>query len=194
MTFLFDIGNVLLKLHFERFHQAVLGAPDAPLPDDLLALKDPYETGAITCDQFVTQSLAILQSDLSPSEFTAAWEDIFTLNQPMWEVVRRLHKEGHRLILFSNTNAIHARAFLKKFPDFSLFHHHHFSQEVGAIKPNDDFYQKAIDTYQLIPNETLYFDDLPENIDTGKRLGFQSWQYDLTDHQAALDWLEPRLK
>lgn len=193
MTLLFDIGNVLLKLHFERFRLTVLGATDSPLPAALDALKDPYETGIITDEQFIKRSLDILPSELTPAQFTSAWEDIFSLNEPMWEVVRHLSQEGHRLILFSNTNAIHARHFLSSYPDFSLFHHHHFSQEVGAMKPHDPFYQKAIETYQLIPEETLYLDDLPDNIATGKRLGFQSWQYDLNDHQACLEWLKARL-
>ncbi len=194
MTFLFDIGNVLLNLHFDHFYNTVLGAPDAPVPEALSALKDPYETGKITCDEFVSQSLQILKSDLSHSQFISAWEDIFSLNEPMWEVVRQLKKDNHRLILFSNTNAIHARSFLATYPGFSLFNHHHFSQEIGAIKPNDDFYQKAITTYDLIPSETLYLDDLPDNIATGKRLGFRSWQYDLNDHAACLRWLATQIK
>ncbi len=193
MTILFDIGNVLLKLHFHRFHQAVLGSEEAPLPPALSALKDPYETGAITCQDFVQQSLTILKSPLSSQQFIAAWEDIFTLNEPMWDLVRQLHHAQHRLILFSNTNRIHARSFLAKFPEFSLFHHQHFSQEIGAIKPHDEFYQKAIQTYRLNPAETLYLDDLPQNIATGKKLGFQSWQYDLNDHQACLTWLSKQL-
>jgi len=189
MTFLFDIGNVLLKLHFERFHSVILGSPDAPLPDHLLALKDPYETGAISCRTFVSRSLQILKSDLSPADFTAAWQNIFSLNTPMWDVVHHLKNQGHRLILFSNTNAIHARHFLSTYPDFALFDHHHFSQEVGAIKPHPSFYQDALDQYHLDPSETLYLDDLPENIATGKDFKFRSWQYDLNNHKACLDWL-----
>lgn len=189
MTFLFDIGNVLLKLHFDRFHKAILGAPHAPLPPALTLLKDPYETGALTDQEFVSQSLQILSSDIAPSQFIAAWEEIFSLNIPMWQVVHALKKQGHRLILFSNTNALHARSFLKKHPDFSLFDHHHFSHKVGAIKPYRDFYTKAITAYNLNPAETLYLDDLPENIATGKQLGFPSWQYDLNDHEACLTWL-----
>lgn len=189
VTFLYDIGNVLLKLHFERFHLAVLGSENSPLPDELATLKDPYETGKISDHEFVRQSLDILENPLSEDEFTAAWEDIFSLNLPMWKVVHSLKAQGHRLILFSNTNGIHARSFLKTYPDFDLFDHHHFSQEVGAIKPHPDFYQSAIENYNLIPGETLYLDDLPENIATGKELGFRSWQYDLNKHQACLAWL-----
>lgn len=190
MTFLFDIGNVLLKLHFENYHAKVLGDANAPLPDKLGVLKDPYETGQISDNEFVTKSLQILKSDLSPQDYTKAWQDIFSPNDPMWEVVEKLQADGHRLILFSNTNALHSTFFLEKYEVFQHFPHHHFSQEVGAIKPHDDFYQKAIDTYDLIPAETAYLDDLPENIATGKAFGFQSWQYDLNDHASCLDWLK----
>ena len=189
MTFLFDIGNVLLKLHFERFHLAILGSENAFLPGNLVKIKDSYETGKIKDQEFVQRSLAILDSPLKPDEFVAAWENIFSPNLPMWEVVHKLKKQGHRLILFSNTNTIHARSFLKTYPDFNLFDHQHFSQEVGIIKPHPEFYQSAIKNFDLAPQETLYLDDLPENIVTGKELGFCSWQYDLNDHQSCLTWL-----
>jgi len=189
MTFLFDIGNVLLKLHFENFHRKILGDGQAPIPPELEILKDPFETGAITDEEFVTRSTAMLENKVTPAIFTEAWLNIFSLNEPMWKVVQKLHHDGHRLILFSNTNGLHTRHFLEKYEGFSLFHHHHFSQEVGAIKPHPDFYQKAVETYQLDPADTAYLDDLPANIATGKKFGFQSWQYDLHNHEACLKWL-----
>lgn len=190
MTFLFDIGNVLLKLHFHRFHLAILGSENVPLPADLANLKDPYETGRLSDQEFIEQSLDILNHPLTSDEFVAAWEDIFSLNLPMWEIVHTLKKQGHRLILFSNTNAIHARSFLKTYQDFDLFDHHHFSQEIGTIKPLPEFYQSAIDRYDLVPSETFYLDDLPENIVSGEKFGFSSWQYDLNDHEACITWLQ----
>ncbi|MGD1980060.1 MAG: HAD family phosphatase [Akkermansiaceae bacterium] len=189
MTFLFDIGNVLLKLHFERFHAAVLGSEEIPLPEELDALKVPYETGAIDDDAFVDRSLEHLTGSLSREQFTAAWEDIFSANEPMWLVVEKLKASNHRLILFSNTNNLHAGSFLKAYPGFDDFDHHHFSHQVGALKPHPDFYQRAIEDYELNPTETIYLDDLPENIATGKEMGFHSWQYDYNDHQSCLNWL-----
>jgi len=192
MNYLFDIGNVLLLLDFPSFHRRVFG-PDGPSPgvtDRLAALKDPYETGKLSDEDFITQTMATSSSTLSRAEFTAAWNEIFAPNPPMWELVEQLKKEGHRLILFSNTNALHADYFLREFEIFKHFGHHHFSHEAGAIKPDDSFYTTAIEEYGLTPSKTRYFDDLPENIETGKRLGFLCHQYDFNNHQAALDWLE----
>ncbi|MGJ8698262.1 MAG: HAD-IA family hydrolase [Verrucomicrobiaceae bacterium] len=194
MTFLFDIGNVLLNLHFDRFHNAVLPVGEEELPPGMAPLKDPLETGSISNDEFVSRSLDILKTNLSPQEFIRAWQDVFSINNPMVRVVDQLKADNHRLILFSNTNGLHAERFLAEYRVFDHFDHHHFSHDVGAIKPHPDFYQVAIDEYDLTPSETIYLDDLPENIATGRDFGFQSFQYDINDHQPCLDWLRERVK
>lgn len=190
MNFLFDIGNVLLNLHFDRFCAAVLGSPDACLPEQLARLKDPYEFGEINDSQFVALCLDHLSSTLSAAEFTAAWQDVFSPNEPMWAVVRQLKASQHRLILFSNTNGLHSAHFLAHFPVFQYFEDYHFSHKVGVMKPEPDFYQKAIERFKLDPSETIYIDDLPENIATGRQFGFDCWQYQVERHEACLKWLE----
>lgn len=188
-TILFDIGNVLLNLHFDRFHAVVLGSPVASLPDELTCLKDPYESGAIDDAEFLARCLDGLSSLLTPRQFTAAWQDVFTPNEPMWAVVRELKNRQHRLILFSNTNGLHSAHFLAKYPDFQLFDAHHFSHEVGVMKPHPDFYRKAIERFRLDASETIYLDDLSENIATGRAFGFTCWQYEAKRHDACLRWL-----
>ncbi|MFP4156636.1 MAG: HAD family hydrolase [Opitutales bacterium] len=189
MTVLFDIGNVLLHLHFERFHEKVLGLPALSLPEDLVGLKAPYESGAIDDAEFVSRSLRGLPGSLSAGEFTSAWQDVFAPNYAMWTVVRELKARGHRLILFSNTNALHSAHFLKNFSVFEYFDAHHFSYEIGLMKPDPRFYQCAMERFELDPGQTIYLDDLAENIVAGRACGFESWQYEAAKHDACLRWL-----
>ena len=190
MTILFDIGNVLLNLHFDRFHAAVLGDANASLPEDLACLKDPYESGVIDDTEFVARCLDGLRSTMKPGQFAAAWQDVFSPNDPMWAVVRQFKALGHRLILFSNTNGLHSAHFLSEYPDFQHFDAHHFSHEVGVMKPDPEFYRDAIKRFELKPGKTIYIDDLPENIATGRQFGFHCWQYEVERHDACLRWLE----
>jgi len=111
----------------------------------------------------------------------------------MWVTVRKLAADGHRLILFSNTNAIHCPWMFDQFPEFSLFNGAVLSFEVGSIKPHPEIYQYAIDSHALVPSEVLYIDDLPDNIAAGKRFGFRCFQYDLNDHSAFEKWLAENL-
>lgn len=197
MTFLYDIGRVLLDFDFESSLTRLL-PPDTPDPEArmerLLARKDDFEAGAIPIDDYVTWALEIMGSTADKEEFQHWWQRIFTPNEPMWKTVRQLAADGHRLILFSNTNGIHCPWVFEEYPEFSLFQDAVLSYQTGFIKPHPEIYQYAIDTYDLDPAATLYIDDLPQNIATGREFGFQSFQYDLKDHAAFEQWLTSKLK
>lgn len=197
MTFLFDIGKVLLDFHFEssleRLFPPGTENPAARL-DRLLAKKDDFEKGLIPAADYIPWAIEVLESPAGHADFEHAWRDIFTPVDPMWAVVRELAAAGHRLILFSNTNEIHIPWVLDEYEIFQHFEHGVFSFEARSIKPEPEIYHHAIEKHDLVPAETCYIDDLPANIDTGRRLGFRCWQYDMADHQAFENWLHPQLK
>ena len=196
MTFLFDIGRVLLDFDFETSLARLLPSETkdgAARVVRLLGRKDEFEAGAIPVDTYVPWALEVLGSAANPAEFQDAWQRIFTPNAPMWACVRKLAADGHRLILFSNTNAIHCPWIFETYPEFSLFEASVLSFEAGAIKPDPEIYHHAIRAHGLNPASTLYIDDLPQNIATGRALGFRVWQYDLADHAAFENWLESEL-
>jgi putative hydrolase of the HAD superfamily len=196
MTFLFDIGRVLLDFDFETSLARLLPPHPTHARQRLAALlekRDEFETGTIPPDDYITWALHELGSSATPAEFRHAWQHIFTPIEPMWLTVRQLAAAGHRLILFSNTNAIHCPWAFEEFPQFALFPEAVLSYQVGAVKPHPPIYQHAIDTYQLDPAATLYIDDLPANIATGLAFGFRSYQYDLRDHPAFERWLATHL-
>ena len=194
--FLFDIGKVLLDFDFESSLISLL--PESH-PDPATALaklidrKDQFEAGQILVGDYTRWAIGTLGSNASPEQFQQAWQNIFTPNPAMWQTVRELHTAGHRLILFSNTNAIHCPWIFEKYPEFSLFHGAILSFEAKSIKPNPEIYQHAIDKYGLDPENALYIDDLPANIAAGNRFGFRTHQYDLTDHSAFESWLSLEL-
>jgi len=192
MNFLFDIGRVLLDFDFEpslaRLLPPGLSDGQARLAR-LLDRRDSFEAGAMEADAYIEWALGVLESPASPDEFRHAWRNVFTPIQPMWQEVRRLAAAGHRLILFSNTNAIHCPWLFETFPEFARFDAAVLSFEVGGIKPGRAIYQHAVDAHGLMAADTLYIDDLPPNVATGRLFGFHCWQYDLADHPAFERWL-----
>lgn len=197
MTFLFDIGRVLLDFDFEASLTRLL-PPEVTESHARLALlleqKDPFEAGAIAPDAYVEWALDVLGSTASAEQFRHAWRDVFTPNEAMWQEVRQLAAAGHQLILFSNTNALHCPWAFEAFPEFNLFHAAVLSFQVGAIKPDPTIYEYAIATHHLEPATTLYIDDLAANIATGRAHGFRCFQYDQADHPAFQQWLRGELE
>jgi len=196
VTFLFDIGRVLLDFDFETSLARLLppGVGDArERIAMLLDQRDGFEAGAMEESAYIAWALKVLGSPASPDEFRHAWRHVFTPNEPMWQEVRKLAAAGHRLILFSNTNAIHCPWVFEEFADFALFDAAVLSFEVGAVKPDREIYQYAIATHDLDPANTLYIDDLAANIATGHAHGLRCFQYDQADHPAFQRWLLEQL-
>lgn len=192
MTYLIDIGNVLLSFDFEPALGRLLpaGCGDGPARlARVLARKDAFESGQLESAAYIAEACAQLGFAGAADEFCAAWCAIFQPVEPMWELVGQLAAAGHRLVLFSNINAIHAPHILATYPVFQIFHGAVFSYQVGAIKPHPPIYQAAIDRYQLVPEETVYIDDLAANIATGRAFGWHAYQYDHRNHRALLAWL-----
>lgn len=185
VTILFDIGNVLLRFDYKEALHALIPSElgDAAERLSLLDIKrDDLESGRIGADDFIDWALLTLGSRATAEEFVTAWRSIFTPIPATWELAERWAREGHRLILFSNINAIHHPWIDEAFSVFAHFHGAVMSYEIGCMKPHDGFYQTAIDLHQLIPAETFYIDDLPANIAAGKRFGFHCHQYDHEHH------------
>lgn len=190
---LIDIGNVILHVDFLTSLRTLvpqeLADPDGRIYS-LLEKKDEFEGGALSDDEFVQWASSKLQFEGSKEDFRTAWNDIFTPNLPMWETLRDLKARGFQLILFSNTNQIHADFFLKEYAEiFDLFDGEVFSHLAGSVKPDPAIYHHAFTKYDLVPEETLYFDDLPENITTGLQLGLKAWRYNADSHEALTRWL-----
>ena len=194
---LVDIGNVILHVDFEtslkRLIPPELADPSGRI-QSLLEKKDDFESGDLTDEGFVEWASKKLQFEGPAEEFIAAWNDIFEPNSPMVESLRDLKACGYELILFSNTNQMHVDAMMKRFEEiFSLFDGEVFSHIAGANKPDPKIYHHAIEKYGLVAEETLYFDDLPENITTGLQIGLKAWRYDSENHGAFTRWLADTL-
>ena len=193
MDFLFDIGNVIVGVDFipslKRLMPEGTDDIDGRL-DTVIERKDEFEAGRITAGDYFPWAAETLNFTGSQETFIQAWKDIFFPNAPMWDNIEALHNAGHRLILFSNIHSVHRDFLFENYPVFKYFTGGVFSYQTGHIKPEAEIYQIAVDQYQLTPEATGYIDDLPANIEGGKKAGFLCHQYDVTDHAAFTEWLQ----
>ena len=191
---LFDIGNVLVTFDFNRCAARLaefseLGSQ--AIQDAIAPLKGPLESGQMPEGEFFERCIDALGFEGGHDRFCEIWSDIFTLNTPMAQTLATLPQK-FPAYLFSNTNDPHKRWLLAKFPIFKHFDGGLYSHEAGCMKPDEKFYHMAIERFQLDPAATFYVDDLEPNIATGRRLGFQCFQYDprqhLPLHEALHSW------
>jgi putative hydrolase of the HAD superfamily len=188
-AFLFDIGNVLLKFDFSRAMKKTLAlsaVQDAATATALIdQMKLGYEDGRMDRAAFLRGVFDVLRYRGTEGEFVSAWEEIFTVNEPMVRLVEALHGR-YPLYLLSNTSDIHREYVFRRYPFFGCFSAGTYSYEARASKPGREIYEIACRAHGLVPEATFFIDDLRPNIETARGLGFQAHHYHYEEHGALL--------
>jgi HAD superfamily hydrolase (TIGR01509 family) len=181
-TVVFDFGNVLG--FFSRRKAAEQLAKFGPAsPNDVEAflfagkLEEDFELGAVTTHAFRRLVRDEFGLDCDDRRFDAAYTDMFHPNPDVCPLPRLLAKR-FQLVLLSNTNPLHARRFLSQFADtLAPFHHRLLSFEVGCRKPDPDIYRRCQGIVDRPATECLFIDDMPENVDAARALGWRGIVY-----------------
>lgn len=188
-AYLFDIGNVIITFDFRRATNKL--APYATVTaDEALTLVAPLmvelELGRILPGEFIAMASEKMGYRGEPDFFHEAFANIFELNLPMAAFIEARKAEGCPLFLLSNTNGIHVPFFEATYPVFAHFDGRIYSHEVGLMKPDPQIYRVTRETLSLVPEETIYIDDLPANCAAGEAAGFLTVPYDYRAHDEFL--------
>jgi putative hydrolase of the HAD superfamily len=182
-TIIFDLGKVIIPFDFKRGYQRMApycGYSPAEIPERLRPhdLVTRFESGLIEPRDFVRELSALLELKCTYEEFCEIWTSIFLPDTLIPEsLLESLHRR-YRLVLLSNTNAIHFEmvernyGLLKHFDEFVLSH------RVGALKPSPKIFEAAIGAAQCAPAECFFTDDIPEYVAGAKRHGIDAVQFE----------------
>ena len=180
-TIFFDFGNVLAFFDHGRAVKRLLDYTDLDVAE-LVRLYDrplvtDYEIGKITTEEFVREATRHGRLTCTSDEFLACFCDIFWRNDEVCNLVPRL-RPRYRVVLASNTVDAHFRRYVADFADvFAHFNHLVASHHAGARKPHPAFFAYAQQFALAEAHECLLIDDLPANIETATRLGWQGIVY-----------------
>lgn len=178
-TFLFDMGNVLVKFCHDRMCRQIgeLSGHDGPRVKQLLldsGAQWDFERGKITEAVFLEQMDQILGTRFDREKLYVAGSDIFHVNEEMLPVLEYLKRRGYRLVLFSNVGETHYRWIGERFDFLKWFDDKVLSYEEGGVKPEPPMYEAALTRIQCEPGECFYTDDIPEYVARGREYGFQA--------------------
>lgn len=180
---IFDLGKVLVNFDFKRGYQALEGLcpyPAAEIPTRLATcdLVHRFETGQIEPRDFVAQISALLDLHIGYDQFCRIWSSIFgetLVPEAMLEGLAR----RYRLVLLSNTNAIHFQA-MRESHGMLLRHFHDLvlSYEVKAMKPRPEIFRAAVARAGCRPEECFYTDDIAVFVTAARNLGIDAVQFE----------------
>jgi FMN phosphatase YigB (HAD superfamily) len=179
---IFDLGRVLIDFDFQRGYHALQGlcphaAAEIPRRLASTGLVERFETGRMEPRDFVAQMSAALDLKIDYDHFCRIWSSIFTETLIPESMLTGLAAR-YRLLLLSNTNAIHFEGLRASHP--TLLRHFHelvLSYEVKAMKPRPEIYQAAIALAGCRPEECFYTDDIAPFVTAARSLGIDAVQF-----------------
>lgn len=201
---IFDLGNVVMKvdqgLSISQFKE--LGALDLEqLMNSAKGINilNSFETGHISSAQFREAVKELWNiTHVSDEDYDLAWNAML-LDIPIQhlEFIAELKKE-YKTYLLSNTNNIHLNKIRSIYSYFSpadffnqCFDLEFYSHEMACRKPDKLIFEKVLQAIQIAPKHIIFVDDLLENINTAKSLGFHTLHINaettLFDLKALLD-------
>ena len=182
----FDLGGVIMTLDpaeaLRRFK--ALGLSDAERYLDSYTQSGIFgnlEEGKITAEDFRSKLSSLTGHELTFDECKHAWlgyrKDVPQRNL---DLLKELRAKDYRLILLSNTNPFmmdwaSSSDFDGKGSSLNdYFDALYLSYRLGIMKPVPDFFRQVLDNENILPEETLFVDDGPRNVEAAGKLGFMT--------------------
>jgi putative hydrolase of the HAD superfamily len=136
-----------------------------------------FESGQVEPRDFVRELCRILDFDCDYEQFREIWFSIFLPDTLIPDSMLAALRERYRLILLSNTNALHYEMIEPAYPILRHFHDKVLSYKVGALKPSTEIYRAAVEAAQCRPEECFFTDDIPAYVAGAREHGIDAVQF-----------------
>ena len=192
--FLFDLGNTIIKLAYERVLGAICAESTMSRDELVELLEEPgayrdMERGAVSFYEFYEFLCDHAGYRGSIRDFHTLWCDFFDGIVPGMEDLLDRIRERYRIAFLSNSNEIHAELIPTQFA--GIFHKDDlfvFSHRLKVAKPDPDIFRLALASIGSTPQKTIFIDDLLENVLAARAIGMQAFQF--VDAKALTDELQ----
>ena len=173
-----DLGKTIVDFDMQRGYRALervcpYSADEVSARISAGGLTERLETGLIEPPEFFRRFSESLDLQLDYEAFLPIWNSIFgeaIVPDSMLEALAA----RYRLVLLSNTNAIHFAALRRAYPQLRHFHDMVLSYEVRFAKPHPAIFHAAIARAGCLPGECFYTDDIPAFSESARALGIDA--------------------
>ena len=179
---LFDLGEVLVHLRFSRGMARLLrlaGGDETRALDLAAIFMEPFVLDWNAGHQAPAAFLGELCRRLGPRpvptwQAAGAWCDVFDPYPEMEELAAEVVRSGHPTWLLSNTDPLHFSKLAAAIPVLQQFSGLHLSYEVGAAKPDPQFFEVFLQRSGLAAQDCVFMDDRPEFVAAAQALGIRA--------------------
>jgi len=182
-TIIFDLGKVLVPFDFQRAYDRL--APLSPYSAEQIRervrgcdLVTRFESGQVEPESFAQEFCGMFDANVAYDQFCETFSSIFFPETLIPDSLLKALKQRYRLVLLSNTNAIHWEMLTRTYPLLGHFDERILSYRVGAQKPDPRIYREAIRAAECRPQECFYTDDIADYVKAAREQGIDAVQFE----------------
>lgn len=182
-TIVFDIGNVLLHFDSKEICRCLL-------PEDIRpALQEAMFGEHAIWPQFdcgLESNEAIARRIAQAAKLPEAWQQVLYVlchfhevmhPLPLSSLIPVLKAQGKRLYALTNFPEPSFSFTLAAFPFLQQMDGYVVSAREKLTKPSREIFELLAARYQIRPENTLFIDDVRENVEGAQKMGFRIWHY-----------------
>lgn len=191
---IFDLGGVAFRHSFDfaleywakKSNSVFSSIKKKFFHDHIYAL---HEVDKISIEEYKNHVCDTLGIALSIEDFIIGWNSIFLEEiQGVSETIESISKK-FSVVALSNTNQTHCQYMKIKYSSIlSKFNKVYYSHEILERKPNPGAYERVMTDFHVSSSETVFLDDLVENIAGASKLGIQTIH--VTDYSSMISGLK----
>lgn len=174
---IFDLGKVVFDLSFDKVFQSRVTLSSRNWKEIKSQFKfdqlfDEFEKNEVSEVAFRVAVSKRLNLKLTDEEFDEAWCGLYLAIYDGINTLLIQLKNDYRLVVLTNTNAIHSRIWRVKYAaTLCHFEEVFSSHETETRKPESKSHQIILDYLKCKPAEVLFLDDNLVNIQGAAKLG-----------------------
>lgn len=175
---IFDLGGVVVDWSPQRVLNEYPGDRELPVSLFQKGFFQQYWTefdrGTMTQEELICQMAEYAGRPVEECRKFIEFIKLSLVDIPRTvELIQNLSAEGYKLYCLSNMS-VEFYDYLKIREVFGYFDGQVISALEKVVKPEDAIYRLILDRFNLIPEETLFIDDLQHNLDAANEFGIQT--------------------
>ena len=185
-TIFFDLGGVCLSNGWDHEQRQVIahdfGFDYEPFDSRHRQVVDSLERGHLSLQEYLDWTLFYTPRSFTRDEIVQAIYQLSEPIRPTLDLLRALHASGRYLLGTINNESRELNEYrIQRFALCDLFTAFFSSCYLGLVKPQPEHYRRALQITQREPDECVFVDDRPLNVEVARILGMHPIQFESTE-------------
>ena len=177
---IFDFGGIILTVKMKEIVKKFTDSKEKQefILNNVVNSPEWIEYGLIDTGYITKEDFINLVNDRTNNIHKDLVEDFINnyinhvyVDDKIIELIKDLKEQGYKIYLLSNTQKYSYEKFIKDIE--YLFDGITLSFKEHLLKPYNAIYERLIDKYNLVPEESLFIDDREDNISTANKYGIK---------------------